>query len=179
MENLAPPSALSVTIHVTSESTEPEIQEDPSPLRRRNIPGSSSASSHSKDIEEQEKTAQFPSTSEWVVNRGVRADVQQLVLNFAQRSSSASSSSCDPCACTPDDGKADSSSSVDRVVASHLVNSLKSPGSSKDRIALVVCGPSSMAQDASNASASVQMNIVRGRLPGVREAYLLKEGFGW
>lgn len=190
---LAPPEALSVIIHITSNTTEtfqgderqPEIETNP--LRRRNLPSaeqsettSSSASSSSGEIVEKE-TQFTPSGSGWIIHRGARADVGELVQTFAQRTSLASASKCDPCACPEDDGKQETSSNVDGVPASKLVNSLNSSsvGSSSDRIALVVCGPAGMAHDASVASASVQLKIARGKLAGVEEMFLLKEGFGW
>ncbi|KAN0065432.1 hypothetical protein ACQY0O_001268 [Thecaphora frezii] len=127
--------------------------------------GAFSVSIHISGSASEEVDPSMLSTS-WEIKRGHRPDVALTVETFISSSSSSRSS-------TPSKG-----SDLEKGDGTRVEGDEAEPLSTRSA-AVVVCGPESMAKDASNRVARIQLDIARGRLPHLDEVYLLKEHFNW
>ncbi|PWN53754.1 hypothetical protein IE53DRAFT_309678 [Violaceomyces palustris] len=96
--------------------------------------------------------------SRWKIYRGHHPDMKEVLTSFARS------------------GRADLPSAAGSVKGADA----SLPGDlEKESLGAVICGPHKMGKDASNATASIQLDILRGRLEEVLEFRLVNEHFGW
>jgi hypothetical protein len=101
----------------------------------------------------------------WELRTSIHPDVPSVVTELTTDSSTASVTSF----ANPEDIEKGSQGPT------RPLSSVMSPQTA----AVVVCGPEGMARDASNAVASLQASILRGRLPHLAEVCLINESFSF